>query len=81
MNFQVTLVEGGKIVLPAALRRKHGYTIGQRLLVDDTADGLRIRSLDDVVARAQELVARIAPADRIFSDELIADRRRDAAGE
>ena len=81
MAYQVKIVEGGKIALPAALRRKHGYVVGQRLLVEDGADGLSIRSADDVIRRAQDWVSRLAPGDRCLSDELIADRRREAAGE
>ena len=81
MTYQVKIVEGGKIVLPAALRRKHGYAVGQMLLVDDARDGVRIRSLDDVIARAQDIMARVAPPERCLSDELIADRRHEAANE
>ena len=79
MTYQVKIVEGGKIALPAALRRKHGYAVGQTLLVDEGDHGLRIRSLDDALARAQAIVARLAPPERCLSDELIADRRREAA--
>jgi hypothetical protein len=40
-----------------------------------------IRSLDDAVAEAQAIMAKYAPADRCLSDELIADRRAEAARE
>ncbi len=78
--FHVRVVEGGKIVIPAALRRKYGFEVGQTLVVDDAnADGVTIRTLDDAVARAQAIMATVAPASRLLSDELIADRREEAA--
>jgi bifunctional DNA-binding transcriptional regulator/antitoxin component of YhaV-PrlF toxin-antitoxin module len=76
----VRVIEGGKIVLPAALRRKHGYTVGSTLVVREEANGISIRSLDEAVARAQAYFKQFEP-DRILSDELIAERRAEAARE
>ena len=77
--FRVRVIEGGKIVLPAALRRKHGFSVGATLVVDDSSGGVTIRSLDEAVAAAQAIMAKVAPAERVLSDELIADRRAEAA--
>ena len=79
--FHVRVVEGGKIALPAAMRRKYGFEVGQTLVVSETSGGLAIRSLDDAVAAAQAIMAKVAPADRMLSDELIAERRAEAARE
>jgi hypothetical protein len=38
-----------------------------------------IRSLDDAVAAAQAIMAKVAPPDRVLSDDLIAERRAEAA--
>ncbi|HLZ83400.1 MAG TPA: hypothetical protein VKQ54_07505 [Caulobacteraceae bacterium] len=78
-TFRVRVIEGGKIVLPAALRRKHGFDVGKTLVVDDSSGGVTIRSLDDAVAAAQAIMAKVAPPDRLLSDELIAERRAEAA--
>lgn len=78
-TFHVRIVEGGKIVIPAALRRKHGFTVGKTLVVDDAPGGVTLRSLDEAVAAAQAIMAKVAPADRRLSDELIAERRAQAA--
>jgi bifunctional DNA-binding transcriptional regulator/antitoxin component of YhaV-PrlF toxin-antitoxin module len=77
--FHVRVVEGGKIVIPAALRRKHGFDVGATLVVNDSPNGVTIRSLDEAVAAAQAIMAKIAPADRLLSDELVAERRAQAA--
>jgi bifunctional DNA-binding transcriptional regulator/antitoxin component of YhaV-PrlF toxin-antitoxin module len=80
-SFHVRIFDGGKIALPAALRRKHGFAVGQTLVVNDGPLGITIRTLDDAVAAAQAIMARVAPPERILSDELIAERREQAARE
>ncbi len=80
-TFHVRVIEGGKIVLPSALRRKHGFEVGKTLVVEESSAGVTIRSLDDAVAAAQAIMAKVAPASRLLSDELIADRRAEAARE
>ena len=80
-TFHVRVVEGGKIVLPAALRRKHGFAVGDTLVIEDRPDGTKIQSLDAAVAAVQALVASFVPADVSLVDELIAERRAEAARE
>ncbi len=80
-SFHVKVVEGGKIAIPAALRRKHGFDVGKTLVVDDADGRVTIRSLDDAVAAAQAIMARVTSPDRMLSDELIAERRAEAARE
>jgi bifunctional DNA-binding transcriptional regulator/antitoxin component of YhaV-PrlF toxin-antitoxin module len=80
-TFHVRVVEGGKIVLPAALRRKHGFAVGDTLVIEDGPDGTKIQSLDAAVAAVQALVASFVPADVSLVDELIAERRAEAARE
>lgn len=77
-SFHVRVIDGGKIVIPAALRRKYGFKVGATLVVDDTPGGLTIRSLEDAVAAAQAIMAGVVPPERRLSDELIADRRAEA---
>jgi len=60
-SFHVRVFEGGKIALPAALRRKHGFEVGQTLVVNDGPSGITIRTLDEAVAAAQAIMARVAP--------------------
>lgn len=81
MSFHVKVVDGGKIVIPAALRRKHGFGVGDTLVVEDRPDGVSVRSLDEVVAAAQAIVAKFVPASVSLVDELIAERRSEAERE
>lgn len=80
-TFHVRVVEGGKIVIPAALRRKYGFDVGKTLVVNDSPGGVTIQSLDDAVAAVQAIMAKFVPADVSLADELIADRRAEAARE
>ena len=80
-SYHVRVVEGGKMVIPAALRRKYGLTVGKTVVVSDGPNGLTIRSLDDAIADVQAIMAKYAPPERILSDEIIADRRAEAERE
>jgi len=78
---RVKIIEGGKLVIPAPMRRELGLTTGDTVVVD-VADGeLRVRSLPKAIARAQEILRRHVPEGVSLADELIADRRREAERE
>jgi hypothetical protein len=49
--------------------------------LDVDAGELRVRSFDAAIRRAQELVAEYVPAGVSLADELIRDRREEAARE
>jgi len=75
----VRLDERGRLVLPAALRRRLGMRPGDDLLVSEEPGGaLRVESRR---AAAQALIGRARPApDHSTVKELRAERRREAAG-
>ena len=74
----VKVVEGGKIVLPASLRRRFNIEVGDTLVVDDADGVIAIRSLDQAVADAQAIMSQYAPKERILSDELVSERHAQA---
>ena len=78
---RVKIIEGGKLVIPAAMRRSLGIATGDTVLVGVDDGELRVRSLDKAVARAQALVRRHVPSGVSLADELIAERRREAERE
>ena len=45
----------GRMSLPADLRRRHGLGDGGEVMVEDLGDAIVLRTLDQVVARAQAL--------------------------
>jgi AbrB family looped-hinge helix DNA binding protein len=76
---RVTIGPGGRIVIPAGFRKELGVKVGDQVVVDLKNGDLRVRSLDAVIGRAQALVRQYVPDDVSLVDELIADRRAEAA--
>lgn len=76
---RVKIIEGGKLVIPAAMRRMLGIERGDTVLVDVEEGELRVRSLPKAVERAQAIVRRHVPDHVSLADELIAERRAEAA--
>lgn len=72
----------GRISLPAGLRKKHGLIRGGEVIVEDAGDAIVLRTLDQVVARAQALSRRLVDGRPGASvDDFLADRSREAEAE
>jgi AbrB family looped-hinge helix DNA binding protein len=78
---RVTIGPGGRMVIPAELRRSLGVQAGDQVVVDLKDGDLRVRSLDAVIKRVQERVRQYVPDHISLVDELTADRRAEAARE
>ena len=78
---RVRIIEGGKLIIPAAMRRELGISTGDTVLIDVSDGELRVRSLSKAIARAQAILRRHVPEGVSLADELIADRRREAERE
>ncbi len=72
---------GGRIVVPAAYRQAIGLREGDDVQVRIEGDEVRILSRAAAIRRAQDLVAKYVPPGVSLVDELIAERRREAARE
>jgi AbrB family looped-hinge helix DNA binding protein len=78
----VKIIEGGKLVIPAAMRRAMGIGRGDTVVVELLPDGeLRVRPLASAVREAQEIVRKSVRPDRSLADELMRERKRDAIRE
>lgn len=71
--------EGGRVVIPADYRRALGWEVGDEIVLEIDDHELRALKIEDVILRAQALVRRYVPAGRSLVNELIAERRDDAA--
>ena len=67
--------------MPAALRRAMGVAKGDTVVMELHGDELRVRPARSALRRIQEHLQPLAPAsgEPMVSDELIAERRREAA--
>ena len=75
------VVEGGRIILPAQFRRSLGLEKGDTVLIELHDDELRVRPARAALRRLQAKLRALGPSDRLASDELVAERRAEAARE
>nr|WP_306264706.1 AbrB/MazE/SpoVT family DNA-binding domain-containing protein [Pararhizobium sp. IMCC3301] len=78
---RVKIGTNGRLVIPAAIRRKVGLEEGQTVLLEAGKGELRVRRLEDVVDQAQRTVKKYVKDHASLSEELIADRRAEAERE
>ena len=81
MSGRTKLAEGGRVVIPAEFRRALGIQVGDELIVRLEKGEIRLLTLDRAIAQAQEAVRRYVPAGTSLVEELLADRREEAARE
>lgn len=72
-------VSGGRVVLPAGLRKEFGIEDGTEVVFGRTEHGIEVKTLAEVVRQAQDRFARLVRPGESVVDELIRDRR-EAAG-
>ncbi len=75
------VAEGGRIVIPAEFRKELGVQVGDEVMVRLEDGEVRISTIRQAIRRTQEEVRRWFPDDRSLADELIAERRAEAARE
>ena len=73
--------EGGRLLIPAALRHRLGLAPGTAVMLDIADGALQVRPLPQAIAHAQALVRRHVPPEVSLADELIRERRQDATRE
>lgn len=82
MRGKAKMNQQGRLVIPAACREQAGIAPGDELLVEVVGEGeLRLRTKQQALRRAQEIVARHGSKDRDLVAELIAERRKEARRE
>ncbi len=78
----VRINQQGRIVIPAECRAAAGLKPGDELLIEAVGEGeLRLRTREQAIREAQAIVARYAPKGRDLVQELIDERRAEAARE
>jgi AbrB family looped-hinge helix DNA binding protein len=72
----------GRIVIPAECRAAAGLKPGDKLMIEPIGEGeLRLRTRRQPIKEAQAIVARYLPKRRDLVQELIDERRDEAARE
>jgi AbrB family looped-hinge helix DNA binding protein len=75
------LNENGRLVIPASIRRALGFESGDEIVLLIEDGELRLTTAQKRAERAQQLFKKYVGEGVCLSDELIADRRREAARE
>ncbi len=80
-EFKTKMGQSGRVVIPGEYRRRLGLRSGDEIIMHLDDEGLHLYTPAQAVARAQALVRRYVPEGRSLSDELISERREEAARE
>jgi AbrB family looped-hinge helix DNA binding protein len=81
MAVQVNITATGRMSLPAELRKRLGVAKGGAVFVEETDDGLVLRTAAQAVARAQALARRYTDDRKDASVEAFIASRRAESGE
>ena len=79
--FRAKLNSEGRLNIPASCRKRLGLRPGQDVLMQISNNGLFVYTHDQALKKLQDWVASVVPAGVSLADELIADRRTEAARE
>ena len=80
-SIKTKIGKGGRIVVPAKYRKALDLKPGDDVILVLEDGEVRITTLPRVIQRAQEIVRRYIPEGRSLVDELIRERRDEAARE
>lgn len=75
------IISGGRVQLPADIRRALSLREGDTVLIEVVDGEVHLRPLSAAVKRIQERMKPFIKPGESIVDELIADRRREAAAE
>ena len=79
MNYRLTVAANGRVVLPADVRRRLNLLEGGDLVMEETPDGLVLRTVAQSVARAQAIARRyLRDRPDVSVDDFLANRRKDS---
>ena len=81
MLVRTAIGPGGRVVIPAAYRKALEVDEGDYIVMQMDGDELRVVNDEKEFARVQAMIARYVPEGVSLVDELIAERRREAAAE
>ena len=74
MTVQVAVTPSGRMSLPADIRRRLGLAKGGAVYVDETPEGVVLRTAEQVVARARALAKQYEKVDGASVDDFLANR-------
>jgi AbrB family looped-hinge helix DNA binding protein len=77
VTIQVNITPNGRMSLPAVIRKRLGLESGGAVLIEETADGVILRTVSQAVARAQAIAKKYASHPDASVDAFLASRLSD----
>lgn len=81
MTYVSRIIKGGKVALPASIRRALVMPDGEKIFIEKEEGRIVIRTQAQAIREAQAELREYVPEGVSLVDELIADRRREAEKE
>lgn len=81
MNVEVKVTQGGRILIPADMRKRLGIKIGETVNLRENGSSVTVSSRLAALRRLQESLKGKIPEGVSLVDELIAERRKEAENE
>jgi len=82
MSVEVKVAANGRVCIPADVRDRLGLKDGDTLSLEETEEGLVLRTLDQRISRAQALSRKMLEGmPNATVDDFIAEKRAEAARE
>lgn len=81
MTLQINITPNGRMSLPADIRKRLGLSGGGAVYLDETEDGVVLRTAHQAVARAQALAKQYTDGNPDASVDAFLARRREDGGE
>lgn len=78
MTVQVNITPNGRMSLPASIRKRLGLEGGGAVLLEETGDGVVLRTVQQAVARAQAIAKKYAAHPDASVDAFLAARRTES---
>jgi AbrB family looped-hinge helix DNA binding protein len=73
--------QAGRITIPAEMRKALGLEPGTQVLLEASADGVRVRTWEQALRAVQDYLARYWSPRVSVVDEFLSERREEAARE
>ena len=81
MTIQINITQNGRMSLPADVRKRLGLTDGGAIYLDETDDGIILRTASQAITRAPALAKQYTGDNPDASVDAFLSRRREDSGE
>lgn len=77
MTLQINITANGRMSLPAGIRKRLGLEGGGVVLIEETVEGIVLRTVSQAVTRAQTIAMKYGYHPDASVDAFLANRRAD----